>query len=144
VITYRDDVRPDVEQINAVYRSAPLYRPVVDRDRIQRLYEGSNVVITAWDDDLLVGILRGLTDGNYDGYVCDLAILADYQAKGIGRELLDRAIAPYPDVTWILRAAATAKSYYGHLGWVQADNAWVWRGRRLNEATDWDGPPSPS
>ena len=38
------------------------------------MYEGSNVVWTAWDGARQVGILRGWTDGAYDGYVCDLAI----------------------------------------------------------------------
>ena len=141
MISYRSDVRPGVDAIAAVYRAAPLFRPVLDTDRIQRMYDGSNVVVTAWDGDRLVGILRGLTDGAYDGYVCDLAIHSDYQGQGVGRGLLDEATKSRPDVSWMLRASQIAIDYYSHIGWQKVENGWSLPGRRLNLETEWDGPP---
>ena len=65
----------------------------------------------------LVGILRGWTDGAYDGYVCDLAVDPSHQKQGIGEELLARVAAHYgPHVQWILRASKIATGYYQHLG----------------------------
>ena len=126
MITYRFDARLDAATIAALYRAASLRRPVDDLDRIRRMYEGSPLVLSAWDDERLVGILRGLTDGAYNGYVCDLAVHPDYQHQGIGRELLDRTRAAYPEVQWLLRASQIARDYYAHLGWQKIENGWFW------------------
>jgi GNAT superfamily N-acetyltransferase len=123
-VTYRTDVRPDPAVVAALYSAAPLIRPVKDVERIGRMYAGSNVVVTAWIGDQLVGILRGLTDGAYDGYVCDLAVHPSAQKLGIGRELLARAKAMGPQIQWILRASKIAAQYYEHLGWQKIENGW--------------------
>jgi GNAT superfamily N-acetyltransferase len=137
-ILYRHDLRPEAAAIARLYDSAGLIRPTRDLDRIRRMYAGSNVVWTAWDPaqngaeagnaeggGRLAGILRGWTDGAYDGYVCDLAVHADYQKQGIGRELLARVAAHHGrQVQWVLRAAPIAKTYYQHLGWKPIENGW--------------------
>jgi ribosomal protein S18 acetylase RimI-like enzyme len=126
MIMYRSDVRPDALLIANLYRSAPLYRPLEDLDRIRRMYENSNIVMTAWDQRKLVGILRGWTDGAYDGYLCDLAIDPAYQKSGIGKELLEQAQVLSPEVQFILRASKIAAEYYAHIGWEKIENGWAW------------------
>src|SRR5215471_575201 len=126
MIAYRDDVRPTIAQISDPYRAAPLFRPVDDLARMERMYAGSNVVWTAWDGQRLVGILRGWTDDAYDGYICDLAIHPDYQKSGIGRELLQYVLHRSPEIQWILRASKIATDYYAHLGWQKIENGWCW------------------
>jgi GNAT superfamily N-acetyltransferase len=123
-VTFRTDVRPDAAVIAALYAAAPLNRPIQDLDRIGRMFEASNVVVTAWLGDELVGILRGLTDGVFDGYVCDLAVHPSAQKLGIGRQLLARVQAMSPQIQWILRASAIAARYYEHLGWQKIENGW--------------------
>jgi ribosomal protein S18 acetylase RimI-like enzyme len=124
MIEYRSDARPAGEIIAALYRAAPLNRPVEDPASIARTYAGSNVVLTAWDGTKLVGILRGWTDGAYDGYICDLAIDSAYQKHGIGRELLSRTVAGNKQIQWVLRASKIATNYYQHLGWQKIENGW--------------------
>ena len=125
-ITYSSKARPDAAVIADLYRQSPLYRPVDDVDRIARMYGGSNVVLSAWDGKALVGILRGWTDGAFDGYICDLAIQPQYQKLGIGRELLRMALATSPQVQWVLRHSKIAADYYQHVGWQKIDNGWFW------------------
>ncbi len=122
----RSDLRPDAAVIAALYRAAPLYRPVDDVERIRRMYAGSNVVLTAWEGETLVGILRGWTDFAYDGYVCDLAVLPGSQNTGAGKALLQKACALRPDIQWVLRASKIAADYYQHLGWQKIENGWFW------------------
>jgi GNAT superfamily N-acetyltransferase len=124
MISYHHGRRPDVHAIAVLYACAPLRRPVDDLARLEQMYAGSNVVITAYEDERLVGILRGWTDGAYDGYICDLAIHPDYQKSGIGRELLNRATARNPGATWILIASPLAEKYYEHVGWTALSNGW--------------------
>ena len=122
----RSDSRPCADVIADLYRRSPLYRPVDDVARIGAMYLGSNIVITAWDGDKLIGILRGWTDAAYDGYVCDLAVDPHYQKQGVGRELLKKVTEQSPRIQWVLRASKIAAEYYSHLGWEKIENGWMW------------------
>jgi GNAT superfamily N-acetyltransferase len=123
-ITYTLDRRPEIDAIRALYAASPLRRPIGDPERIAKMFEHANVVISAWDGERLVGLLRGWTDFAFDGYVCDLAIHPGYQKQGVGRRLLDEAAALGPGIHWILLASPLAKAYYGHIGWNLLPNAW--------------------
>jgi ribosomal protein S18 acetylase RimI-like enzyme len=125
-IVYRTDVRPEAALIAALYRAALLLRPVDDIVRIKRMYDGSNLIVTAWSAGDLAGILRGWTDGAFDGYICDLAVHPNYQNHGIGRELLARTRATSPQVQFVLRASKIAVDYYQHIGWQKIENGWFW------------------
>jgi ribosomal protein S18 acetylase RimI-like enzyme len=125
-ISYSFTLRPEASTISALYRVASLTRPIDDLDRIRRMYESANLVITAWSDQTLVGILRGWTDGAFDGYICDLAVHPDYQKQNIGRELLTKARETCPQVQFVLRASKIATDYYHHLGWQKIENGWFW------------------
>jgi ribosomal protein S18 acetylase RimI-like enzyme len=115
-----------VTLIAALYRAAPLERPNDDLDRIARMYAGADLVLTAWDEERLIGILRALSDGAFVGYIADLAIHPDYQRGGVGRTLLQMAVASNTEVQFMLRAAPTAANYYRHIGWQEVPNGWVW------------------
>lgn len=123
-ITYRENLVPPTAAIVALYAGAPLNRPIADRARIERMYAGSNIVHSAWDGERLAGILRGWTDGAFDGYICDLAIDPAYQKLGIGRELLQRVVSSNRQVQFVLRASQIAREYYKHVGWSPIENGW--------------------
>lgn len=124
LITYRDGLVPSIETIAALYRAAELKRPVDDLQRISQMYAGANLVETAWDGDRLAGILRGWSDGAFDGYVSDLAVHPNYQRQGIGRELLRRVVERNREVQFVLRASQIARGYYQHIGWQAIENGW--------------------
>jgi len=88
-VTYRCDIVPGTQQVIDLYTSAGLIRPVDDFDRIQKMYENTDLVVSAWDDDKLVGVSRALTDFYYCCYLSDLAVNADYQKQGIGKRLIE-------------------------------------------------------
>jgi len=123
-LTYHQDRRPEVDAIRALYAAAPLRRPIHDAERIRRMFEGSNVVISAYDGDRLVGVLRGWTDFVYDGYICDLAIHPAFQKAGVGRRLLELALGLDEGIQWVLQAAPLAQDYYAHVGWEKIGNGW--------------------
>lgn len=125
-IEIRFENPPPAREIAELFRVAPLIRPVHDVERIERTYAGSNLVLVARDGERLVAILRGWTDGAYDGYICDLAVHPEYQGQGVGRSLLARVRQEFPDVQFILRASKIAKDYYRGLGWQAIENGWFW------------------
>jgi predicted N-acetyltransferase YhbS len=88
-IHYRTDQTPNAEQVIALYENAGLPRPIHDSERIQIMYKNSNLIVTAWDGDLLVGVSRCITDWVWSCYLADLAVRLDYQKMGIGKSLID-------------------------------------------------------
>jgi GNAT superfamily N-acetyltransferase len=123
-LSFHLDRIPEIEAIRALYAASPLRRPIHDPERIRRMFEGSNVVISAYAGMRLVGVLRGWTDFVYDGYVCDLAIHPAYQKAGVGRRLLELAQGLGEGIRWVLLASPLAKDYYAHLGWKRVERGW--------------------
>jgi GNAT superfamily N-acetyltransferase len=64
-------------------------RPLGDRACMEGMMKNSNLMVTAWDEEKLVGIARSMTDFHYACYLSDLAVHRDYQKKGIGKRLPD-------------------------------------------------------
>ncbi len=123
-LAYHLDRTPALEAIRALYAASPRRRPLHDPERIRRMFAAANVVASAWDGDRLVGLLRGWTDFAFDGYICDLAVHPAYQKAGVGRGLLDRALAIGEGVQWVLLASPIARDYYAHVGWEKVENGW--------------------
>lgn len=129
---YRSSDLPAAAEIAALYAAAELRLPDFDADRIARAVQGSNVTIACFErlddgEERLVGFLRGWTDFEFDGTVCDLAVHPDLRHRGIGRELMARATSiGAPGVRWVLLASPMAGDFYGRLGWEKLDNAWKW------------------
>lgn len=88
-IIYRKDIKPDTDQIVEVYNSSGINRPTTDKEQIEKMYANSNLVLTAWDNDKLVGISRSLTDFCYCCYLSDLTVRREYQTSGIGKKLIE-------------------------------------------------------
>ena len=47
-IIYKTDITPTAAQVIAVYEKAGLPRPTKVAERIQKMYDNSNLIITAW------------------------------------------------------------------------------------------------
>jgi predicted N-acetyltransferase YhbS len=114
-----------------LYQSCSLgaRRPADDRERMAAMLANANLVITAWDEELMVGISRSMTDFAYATYLSDLAVRESYQKHGIGRELIRRTQeAGGPQTTIILLAAPAAVDYYPRIGFKRHDSAWMLKG----------------
>ena len=51
---------------------------------------------TAWDNNMLIGCVRVLTDGYFFGTITEILVLPDYQKQGIGRRLMALAFETSP------------------------------------------------
>lgn len=125
-ITYSTTAIPQTRQIIDLYESAGLNRPTGDFDRIQKMYDNSNLIVTAWDGDKLVGVSRSLTDFCYACYLSDLAIHGDYQKSGIGKKLVDLTREAIGEqTTLILLSAPGAMTYYPKIGMNAITNGFI-------------------
>ena len=102
-------------------------RPVQDRSRIEKMLKHGNILVTAWDQDVLVGVSRALSDFSFCCYLSDLAVDEAYQHKGIGKELIRQThlVAGEQDAMLILLAAPKAVGYYPKIGMEQFKECFV-------------------
>jgi GNAT superfamily N-acetyltransferase len=93
-------------------------RPVLNTDRVARILAGSNMVVTARETGgEIVGVLRGVSDGEWVCYVADLAVRDGHQRKGIGTGLLGTCKAILgPGMGIVLVAYPEAVDYYRKIG----------------------------
>ena len=103
-----------------------------DPEAVMRCLLGSNLVVTAWDGERLVGTTRVTTDGVYYATLWDVIVHPDHQRRGIGTALVERAVAPFVGrgFSYIaLFSVAGGEGFYERLGFVRHPN-----GMRLTES----------
>jgi predicted N-acetyltransferase YhbS len=129
MIEYRVGNELDLDEVIELYRASTLgeRRPVDDRERMRLMVANANLIVTAWDGDLMVGISRSVTDFVYATYLSDLAVRLSHQRLGIGKELIRRTRAEAVQANVILLAAPKAVDYYPHIGFEQHGSAWILR-----------------
>jgi predicted N-acetyltransferase YhbS len=125
-INYKIELVPELNMIIELYNSSGLNRPTSDKERIAKMYEHSNLVISAWDEDQLVGIARSLTDFCYCCYLSDLAVRKEYQKEGIGKRLIALTKERIGDHTMLLLLSAPgAMEYYPKVGFKKVENGFI-------------------
>jgi ribosomal protein S18 acetylase RimI-like enzyme len=125
-IYYKFDIIPTAKQIVELYTNAGLPRPVQDEERIGNMYANSDLVVTAWANDQLVGVSRSITDWYRSCYLADLAIDPAYQKHGIGKKLIDLTKEKLGDQCMLLLLSVpTAMEYYPKVGFVKQERAFI-------------------
>jgi len=127
-IEYRYGNDLDLDELIELYNASTLgeRRPVDDRAIMADMLKNANLVVTAWDGALMIGIARTLTDFAYVGYVSDLAVHRDYQKRGIGVRLLEKTREKMgPRSKLVLLAAPKAVGYYPKIGFTKHNSAWT-------------------
>ena len=67
--------------------------------------------ITAYDNEVLIGCLRILTDGYYFGTITELLVLPEYQKQGVGSKLLQLAKDNIPTMLYFGAQPGIEKFY---------------------------------
>jgi GNAT superfamily N-acetyltransferase len=94
---YQRQLPEDPQQVLSLYNDAgwSLYtrEPEVLWSALQQ-----SQVITAWHEERLVGLVRGITDQQTILYIQDLLVLQEFQRQGIGQTLVNKLVADYPTI----------------------------------------------
>jgi len=135
-IEYKVNASVTTEQFIDLLNNSTLgeRRPVEDLECISGMVNNSNLMVTAWDNESLVGIARSMTDFHYVCYLSDLAVDKKYQKCGIGKQL--QVITQEqlgPKCKLLLVAAPDANAYYEHIGFTNNTRCWILnRDERIN------------
>ena len=125
-IVYKTDVLPTAAQIIDLYEKAGLPRPTNDPERMQKMYKNSNLVVTAWDNDKLIGACRSITDWVWCCYLADLAVDPAYQKTGMGKRLIELTKEKVGEQSMILLLSVpTAMTYYPKVGFEKEDRGFI-------------------
>jgi len=83
--------------------------------------------IGAWVGDRLVGSVRVLSDGYFFSTVPEVMVDPEYQRRGIGHELMHRALDLAPDGRLFFGAQPGNEAFFERLGFVRGPVAFVGR-----------------
>ena len=128
MIVYKTNVKISASQYIELLKQTTLgpRRPIDDIELIEKMLAHTDLLITAWDGDVLVGAARAVTDFAYCCYLSDLTVSEQWQKQGIGRQLI-KTLQNNLDsgCKLILLAAPQATDYYPHIGFTQHPSAWT-------------------
>jgi GNAT superfamily N-acetyltransferase len=85
-------------------------------EKHQKAFESSHTAVFAMDGERLIGCGRALSDGVYQAALYDIAVLPEYQGKGVGRLILEALLARVGHCNVILYATPGKEPFYHKLG----------------------------
>ncbi len=125
-IQFKVNAKVSAAEAIKVFKSSGINRPVDDPARIQAMLDNSNLVISAWDGEELIGIARSITDYNYCCYLSDLAVTKEKQNAGIGKTLIELTQNSIGEHTMLLLlSSGPALGYYPKVGFDKVENGFV-------------------
>ena len=127
-IEYKTNEPITTDQFVELLRNSTLgqRRPIEDRKCMDGMISNSNLTVSAWEKNQLVGLSRCMTDFHYACYLSDLAVSKTHQNLGIGKRLQSLTQDQLgPRCKLILIAAPAANSYYQHIGFANNERCWV-------------------
>ena len=93
--TYRED------EILKLYASVGWTAYTKDPEALKNGFAHSLLVLAAYEDDALLGIVRAVGDGYTIVFIQDLLVDPAYQRKGVGSTLLKAVLERFPHVRQI-------------------------------------------
>jgi ribosomal protein S18 acetylase RimI-like enzyme len=122
-ITYKLDVIPGPEAVIELFIQAGLKRPT-EPERIALMLKNADLLVTAWQEDKLVGICRTITDWVWCAYLADLAVFTGFKSSGIGKEMIAITREKIgPQCMLLLLSVPTAYDYYPKVGFNKENRA---------------------
>ena len=124
----RDITQEDIVELYKANRWSSAQKP----EQLFKALMHSHSLITAWDDEKLIGLGNALSDGYLVVYYPHLIIHPNYQGKGIGKQILLKLQEKYGEFhQQILVADGNAVNFYEKCGFERAGETkpmWIYKG----------------
>lgn len=123
-IKLKENVIPCLEDLLRLYNSVGWSNYTKNPDMLCKAYENSLLVITAWEEDKLIGVIRVVGDGYSIIYIQDIIVLEEHQHKGIGAKLIMEVMNKYTHVyqkVLLTENESKTRSFYEKMGFAASD-----------------------
>ena len=97
-IVFKEEKQINQHDLKALYEDVEWYAYTKDLNQLQQALENSLYVLTAWEGEQLIGLIRVVGDGLTILYIQDILVLNSHQNLGIATELVKRVLDKYKDV----------------------------------------------
>lgn len=93
-------------------------------DKLVVAMRNFSTVVSAWDDEKLVGMACAMDDGIMNAYMHYLLVRPEYQGKGIGSALVSKIKEKYGDyLRLVIVAYNKEQAFYEKCGFKKAEDA---------------------
>jgi GNAT superfamily N-acetyltransferase len=123
-VTFNNNKIISEEQLERLYNDVKWYAYTQDLKVLQKALQESLDVISAWDGDELVGLIRIVGDGLTIIYIQDLLVLNTYQNQGIATQLMQQILEKYKTVrqkVLLTEEAPNVRHFYEKNGFQSCD-----------------------
>lgn len=122
-IQYRDTKEFSEEQLQRLFLSVN-WESGQYPEKLVRAMRNSTQVISAWDGDTLVGLVRALDDGETVAFLHYLLVDPAYQGQHIGGELMERLMERFGNLLYVkvIPSDPATMPFYARYGFRQYEN----------------------
>ena len=97
-IQFKEHKNINIQQLENLYNDVSWHAYTKDMQQLEQALHHSLHVISAWDNDKLVGLIRIVGDGLTIVYIQDILVLNHYQNQGIATKLMTEILQKYKHV----------------------------------------------
>ena len=116
-IKYRDDKDIDASIVCDFFNHFATWKVNLLPDKWKRILSNSCSVISAWADEDLIGMARGINDEVRYAQVLDVLFHPDYRRRGIGKKLISKLLSsPSMKVRGVILGTPTMLEFYESVG----------------------------
>lgn len=127
MIRYCTDKKVDFEKLIELFNQVGWDDKTRDIKRLKAMVDNSQIVVTAWKDEEMIGFARCVTDFVFNGQINNVVVDARYRGKGIGKELIKKILDSSKQVTYILRGDPENEGFYRKIGFEEVQLSFVYK-----------------
>lgn len=116
MIMYHTDKKVDYDKLQILFNQVGWNDKINDINRLKAMVENSQIVVTAWDEEIMIGFARCTTDYVFNGQINNVVVDSKYRRKGIGKVIIDKILNSSKQVTYMLRRSVRNEEFYRSLG----------------------------
>lgn len=124
MINYQINQTIAENDLTKLYNSVGWFAYTNTRVNLMAAVANSLMVVSAWADNQLVGLVRVVGDGETIIFIQDILVDPKFQSQQVGTELMNRVLNMYPNVrqkVLLTEEAPDVRHFYEKFGFRSAD-----------------------